>query len=124
MDLTSLSGVEVGGMPLADAWDAACLANVAPSGRNSNLLSYPGLRRPPGASPGAMHGAALWAACGVRPEDVWREMDRRESLLGIAEKLPKSRQKNQSAYGVKRGAQQGSQQHENAAAAKAAPGLP
>lgn len=66
----------------------------------------------------------LWAACGVRPEDVWREMDRRESLLGIAEKLPKSRQKNQSAYGVKRGAQQGAQQHENAAAAKAAPGLP
>ena len=32
----------------------------------------------------------LWAAAGVRPEDVWREMDRREQLLGIAEKLPKS----------------------------------
>jgi phosphoribosyl-ATP pyrophosphohydrolase len=26
----------------------------------------------------------------VRPEDVWREMERREDLLGIAEKLPKS----------------------------------
>ena len=51
-------------MPLAGAWDAACLANVAPSGRNSNLLSYPGLRRPPGASPGAMHGAALRAELG------------------------------------------------------------
>jgi phosphoribosyl-ATP pyrophosphohydrolase len=32
----------------------------------------------------------LWAAAGVRPEDVWREMDRREDLLGIAEKMPKS----------------------------------
>jgi phosphoribosyl-ATP pyrophosphohydrolase len=32
----------------------------------------------------------LWAETGVRPEDVWREMERRESLLGIAEKLPKS----------------------------------
>jgi phosphoribosyl-ATP pyrophosphohydrolase len=32
----------------------------------------------------------LWAEIGVRPEDVWREMERRELLLGIAEKLPKS----------------------------------
>jgi phosphoribosyl-ATP pyrophosphohydrolase len=32
----------------------------------------------------------LWAAAGVRPEDVWGEMERREDLLGIAEKLPKS----------------------------------
>jgi phosphoribosyl-ATP pyrophosphohydrolase len=32
----------------------------------------------------------LWAAAGVRPEDVWREMARRENMLGIAEKLPKS----------------------------------
>jgi phosphoribosyl-ATP pyrophosphohydrolase len=32
----------------------------------------------------------LWASAGVRPEDVWREMDRREHMLGIAEKLPKS----------------------------------
>ena len=32
----------------------------------------------------------LWAAAGVRPEDVWREMARREQLLGIAEKMPKS----------------------------------
>jgi phosphoribosyl-ATP pyrophosphohydrolase len=32
----------------------------------------------------------LWAAAGVRPEDVWREMARREHMLGIAEKLPKS----------------------------------
>ena len=32
----------------------------------------------------------LWASAGVRPEDVWREMQRREEMLGIAEKLPKS----------------------------------
>ena len=32
----------------------------------------------------------LWASAGVRPEDVWREMERRETLLGIAEKLPKT----------------------------------
>jgi phosphoribosyl-ATP pyrophosphohydrolase len=32
----------------------------------------------------------LWASAGVRPDDVWREMERREHLLGIAEKLPKS----------------------------------
>src|SRR5947208_14180507 len=31
----------------------------------------------------------LWVAAGVRPEDVWDEMDRRERLLGIAEKIPK-----------------------------------
>jgi len=31
----------------------------------------------------------LWAASGVRPADVWAEMERRERLLGIAEKLPK-----------------------------------
>jgi len=32
----------------------------------------------------------LWASAGVHPEDVWREMERREHMLGIAEKLPKS----------------------------------
>ncbi|QOZ31237.1 phosphoribosyl-ATP diphosphatase [Bradyrhizobium sp. CCBAU 53421] len=32
----------------------------------------------------------LWASAGVKPEDVWREMERRERLFGIAEKLPKS----------------------------------
>src|SRR4029450_6505909 len=31
----------------------------------------------------------LWASAGVTPEDVWREMERREDMLGIAEKLPK-----------------------------------
>ncbi len=32
----------------------------------------------------------LWAASGVHPQEVWIEMERRERLLGIAEKLPKS----------------------------------
>jgi phosphoribosyl-ATP pyrophosphohydrolase len=31
----------------------------------------------------------LWAASGVKPQDVWSEMKRRERLLGLAEKLPK-----------------------------------
>lgn len=31
----------------------------------------------------------LWVAAGVHPKDVWAEMDRRERLLGIAEKMPK-----------------------------------
>ncbi len=31
----------------------------------------------------------LWVATSIRPEDVWKEMDRRERLLGIAEKVPK-----------------------------------
>jgi phosphoribosyl-ATP pyrophosphohydrolase len=31
----------------------------------------------------------LWVAAGIHPGDVWAEMDRRERLLGIAEKLPK-----------------------------------
>jgi phosphoribosyl-ATP pyrophosphohydrolase len=35
----------------------------------------------------------LWASAGVRPQDVWAEMNQRETTLGIAEKLPKSRVK-------------------------------
>jgi len=31
----------------------------------------------------------LWISSGIKPEDVWKEMDRRERLLGIAEKVPK-----------------------------------
>jgi phosphoribosyl-ATP pyrophosphohydrolase len=34
--------------------------------------------------------AVVWAAAGVRPQDIWAEMDRRERLFGLAEKLPKS----------------------------------
>jgi phosphoribosyl-ATP pyrophosphohydrolase len=36
----------------------------------------------------------LWASAGVCPDDVWAEMDRRETMLGIAEKLPKSTMKS------------------------------
>ena len=40
----------------------------------------------------------LWASAGVNPKDVWKEMNRRERLFGIAEKLkaqsaPKERRK-------------------------------
>jgi len=31
----------------------------------------------------------LWVSAGVNPKDVWAEMDRRERLFGIAEKLRK-----------------------------------
>jgi len=34
--------------------------------------------------------SVLWVDAGVRPTDIWREMERREHLLGIAEKMPKS----------------------------------
>jgi phosphoribosyl-ATP pyrophosphohydrolase len=36
------------------------------------------------------HLVVLWVAAGVRPDDVWAEMARRERLLGIAEKMPKN----------------------------------
>jgi phosphoribosyl-ATP pyrophosphohydrolase len=31
----------------------------------------------------------LWVAAGVRPQDVWDEMARRERMFGLAEKVPK-----------------------------------
>ncbi len=31
----------------------------------------------------------LWVHAGVRPDDVWAEMRRRELMFGIAEKVPK-----------------------------------
>ena len=43
----------------------------------------------------------LWASAGVRPEQVWAEMDRREAELGIAEKLPKSKAKSSSPIAPK-----------------------
>lgn len=33
----------------------------------------------------------LWAGIGIAPDEVWREIERRERLYGIAEKLPKAR---------------------------------
>jgi phosphoribosyl-ATP pyrophosphohydrolase len=35
------------------------------------------------------HLVVLWAHAGVKPEEVWAEMRRRELMFGIAEKLPK-----------------------------------
>ncbi len=31
----------------------------------------------------------LWVHAGIAPDDVWAEMQRREKMFGIAEKLPK-----------------------------------
>jgi len=31
----------------------------------------------------------LWTALGLTPADIWQELERRERLYGIAEKLPK-----------------------------------
>jgi phosphoribosyl-ATP pyrophosphohydrolase len=39
----------------------------------------------------------LWVSTGVRPQDVWAEMKRREEMFGIAEKLPKSQAKSLSS---------------------------
>src|ERR1700751_2201048 len=36
------------------------------------------------------HLVGLGAAAGLNPKDVWKEMARRERLLGIAEKPPKA----------------------------------
>jgi phosphoribosyl-ATP pyrophosphohydrolase len=36
----------------------------------------------------------VWVASGVHPKDVWAEMQRREQLLGIAEKLPKQQRQD------------------------------
>ena len=44
----------------------------------------------------------LWVSTGVRPEDVWAEMKRREDMFGIAEKLPKSEAKRQGSSSVRR----------------------
>src|SRR5580692_4681607 len=40
---------------------------------------------------------ALWVAAGIEPRQVWAEMERRERLFGIAEKLPKQATKHSPA---------------------------
>ena len=35
------------------------------------------------------HLAVLWRDQGIDPAEIWAEMDRRASVMGIAEKLPK-----------------------------------
>ena len=37
------------------------------------------------------HLVVLWHECGIAPDEIWAEMNRRANKLGIAEKLPKSR---------------------------------
>ncbi len=37
------------------------------------------------------HMLVLWVAAGVRPEDVWAELERREGVSGIAEKASRAR---------------------------------
>ena len=37
------------------------------------------------------HLTILWYALGIPPAAIWSEMNRREQMFGIAEKLPKSR---------------------------------
>ena len=39
----------------------------------------------------------LWVAAGVQPKEVWKEMERRERLFGIAEKLLKDAGRGRSA---------------------------
>ena len=36
------------------------------------------------------HLVVIWAECGVTPQQAFAEIDRRERLYGIAEKLPKA----------------------------------
>lgn len=40
------------------------------------------------------HLVVLWHRAGIDPDDVWTEMHRRVELLGIAEKLPKNRNRS------------------------------
>ncbi|MET0868563.1 MAG: phosphoribosyl-ATP diphosphatase [Pseudorhodoplanes sp.] len=40
------------------------------------------------------HLVVLWAEAGIRPQEVWGEMDRREKMMGLAEKLPKDQPKD------------------------------
>jgi phosphoribosyl-ATP pyrophosphohydrolase len=36
------------------------------------------------------HLCVLWAQAGITPDEVWTELDRREKMMGVAEKLRKS----------------------------------
>ncbi len=36
------------------------------------------------------HLVVLWTAMGIWPAEVWEEMTRRERMMGLAEKLPKT----------------------------------
>lgn len=36
------------------------------------------------------HLLALWATLGIRPDEVWKELERREGISGVAEKAARS----------------------------------
>ena len=38
----------------------------------------------------------LWAEMGIKPDDIWAEIRRREEMFGIAEKLPKNPERAQT----------------------------
>jgi phosphoribosyl-ATP pyrophosphohydrolase len=44
----------------------------------------------------------VWSEAGIRPQDVWEEMARRERLFGLAEKLPKKIQAKHGEGGHRR----------------------
>jgi phosphoribosyl-ATP pyrophosphohydrolase len=52
------------------------------------------------------HLAVIWAECGVSPAEVMSEIDRRERVYGIAEKLPKhagaAQLRRMNAFGSRR----------------------
>ena len=45
------------------------------------------------------HLVVLWYEAGVQPKEIWAEMDRREKLYGIAEKITKNRRGRTQASG-------------------------
>src|SRR3984957_16869857 len=65
---------------------------IAEEGIEAVIAAFSGITAGGGrGSPDLLYNlTVLWASAGVRPGDVWREMERREQMLGIAEKLPKS----------------------------------
>ena len=42
----------------------------------------------------------VWAELGIEPDEVWAEMDRREAVLGMVEKLPKPRPEDSALKAV------------------------
>jgi phosphoribosyl-ATP pyrophosphohydrolase len=47
------------------------------------------------------HLLVLWVACGVRPEQVWAELQRREGVSGIAEKASRRKEADlPAAFGL------------------------
>lgn len=44
------------------------------------------------------HLTVLWHACGISPDEIWAEMQRRADRLGLAEKLPKTAKAELSSH--------------------------